>query len=224
MINIWKFIEKALVNASTRIPVVEFVQPFFGKDSSNKFYSPPKLHNIFQILSCKFTYIGQTWSVSGSSVRKRSWSRAQGSQWSNLFHRFLGMGTSHRWHSTKRGPQQKAKQADRKNQKTTTHDTTITQDFHVNSRSAHSSSSKPSSETTRLYIKAASFYIKVARFYIKVARFYIKVARLQNKVARLHNKAARLQNKVARLQNKVAWLYTRLKNFFQRNLSKFGVF
>ena len=30
MISIWKLSEKALVIAGTRIPVVEFVPPFFG--------------------------------------------------------------------------------------------------------------------------------------------------------------------------------------------------
>ena len=58
--------------------------------------------------------------MSGSSFRKRSWSFAQVSQWSCLFHCLLGIGFSHKWHSTNLGPQQKARKQERKNQKAIT--------------------------------------------------------------------------------------------------------
>ena len=88
------------------------------------------------------TYEGHGNSVSGSSFKKRSWSLAQLSQWPSLLHWRLEMGSSHKWHSTNRGPQHTAKQHERKNQKTTTRPTIRAQVWNGSSRCSHGSISE----------------------------------------------------------------------------------
>ena len=85
------------------------------------------------------TYEGHGYSVSGSSLIKRSWSFAHESQWPDLLQCRFGIGSSHKWHSMNRGPQQKAKQHDNNNQNTHTQATMIIQVWNGSSRCAQGS-------------------------------------------------------------------------------------
>ena len=112
------------------------------------------------------TYEGHGNSVSGSSFKKRSWSLAQLSQWPSLLHWRLEMGSSHKWHSTNRGPQHTAKQHERKNQKTTTRPTIRAQVWNGSSRCSHGSIS----EMKQNYLKNARNLVSVTIWPFKMCQ------------------------------------------------------